>query len=255
VVTIRDGSRIRIRPIVIADRAGIGCGFKLLSKESRTHRFLIPPRELSESMLRYFTDIDYTNHVALGAFAIDEAGEPGVAIARYVRLKDPGCAEAAVTVLDDYQRRGIATVLLEALGLIAMKNGIVRFCGFVQWENTAVLQLAREAGTTVLPDSPGLARVDLPVAAAADRVGGSPLQTALRKLAQREPVLAADSTRRTPPRGRGHAGRGSGRKRRAPHRVMRSLPVREAVPFGGPQARPSSGLMGHHHSGPPPRHC
>ena len=30
--------------------------------------------------------------------------------------------------------------------------------------------------------------------------------------------------------------------------------VREAVPFGGPQARPSSGLMGHHHSGPSTRH-
>jgi nicotinate phosphoribosyltransferase len=193
VVTLHDGSSMRIRPIVIADQGELVRGFERLSKESRVRRFFNPPAHLSESMLRYLTEIDYTNHVALGAFAIDDPGEPGVAIARYVRLSDdPACAEAAVTVLDDYQRRGIATVLLEALALIALQNGIVRFCGCVQWENADVLELARGLGVSVQHDSPGLARVDVPLAVAEKHMIESPLKVALRMLARREVALAAD---------------------------------------------------------------
>lgn len=187
VVTVRDGTRIRIRPIVIADRAGLAHGFERLSAESRARRFVIPPSALSESMQRYFTEIDYTNHMALGAFAIDDPGQPGVAVARYVRLRDdPACAEVAITVLDDYQRRGIGTMLLEALGMIALRNGIAHFCGFVQWENSDALELARAWGAAMHPSGPGLARIDVPLTTAPDQAGETALRSALRALATRE---------------------------------------------------------------------
>jgi len=192
-VTVSDGSRIRIRPVVIADQDGIVRGFEQLSAESRVRRFFIPPTRLSESMLRYLTEIDYTNHVALGAFAIDDPGEPGVAIARYVRLNDdPTCAEAAVTVIDSCQRRGIATVLLEALALIALRNGISRFCGYVQWENTEILDLARRVGATVQPSSQAVARIELPLADVDEHIGETGIRSALRILACLEVTLAAD---------------------------------------------------------------
>lgn len=187
------GRRIRIRPIVMADQDGIVRGFEQLSPESRVRRFFIPPSRLSESMLRYLTEIDYTNHVALGAFAVDDAGEPGVAIARYVRLSDdPTCAEAAVTVIDDYQRRGIATVLLEALALIALRNGISRFCGYVQWENTEILDLARRVGATVQASSQAVARLELPLADVDEQIAETAIRSALRILACLEVTLAAD---------------------------------------------------------------
>jgi GNAT superfamily N-acetyltransferase len=187
------GRRIRIRPIVMADQDGIVRGFEQLSPESRVRRFFIPPSRLSESMLRYLTEIDYTNHVALGAFAVDDPGEPGVAIARYVRLSDdPTCAEAAVTVIDDYQRRGIATVLLEALALIALRNGISRFCGYVQWENTEILDLARRVGATVQASSQAVARLELPLADVDEQIAETAIRSALRILACLEVTLAAD---------------------------------------------------------------
>jgi nicotinate phosphoribosyltransferase len=193
VATLRDGNRIRIRPVVVADQEEIARGFERLSVESRVSRFFIPPAHLSDTMLRYLTQIDYSNHVALGAFAIDEPGEPGVAIARYVRLADdPTCAEAAVTVLDEYQRRGIATVLLETLALIALQNGVVRFCGFVKWENDDVLELARSVGASVQHSSNGVARVDVPLAAVEKRMAESQLKMALRMLARRELALTTD---------------------------------------------------------------
>ncbi len=191
IVTVHDGSRIRIRPILIADQDEIVRGFERLSQESRVRRFFNPPARLSQSMLRYLTSIDYTNHVALGAAAIDDAGEPGVAIARYVRLRDdPTCAEVAVTVLDDYQRRGIATILLRARALIAVRNGIDRFSGYVQWENDDVLELARRLGARLQHDSAGVARVDVPLAVGEGHGTEGPLDVALRMLARREVALA-----------------------------------------------------------------
>ena len=187
------GRRIRIRPVVMADQDGIVRGFEQLSPELRVRRFFIPPSRLSELMLRYLTEIDYTNHVALGAFAVDDPGEPGVAIARYVRLSDdPTCAEAAVTVIDDYQRRGIATVLLEALALIALRNGISRFCGYVQWENTEILDLARRVGATVQASSQAIARIELPLADVDEQIAETAIRSALRILACLEVTLAAD---------------------------------------------------------------
>jgi GNAT superfamily N-acetyltransferase len=192
VVTVRDGSRIRIRPIVIADQKEIARGFDQLSEESRVHRFFNPPASLSPSMLRYLTTIDYTNHVALGASAIDAPGQPGVAITRYIRLvDDPTCAEVAVTVLDDYQHRGIATVLLEALALIAVQNGINRFCGYVQWENDDALRLARSLGARVRHNSPGVAQLNVPLDVAERQMAESPLKAALGMLARRELALAS----------------------------------------------------------------
>jgi nicotinate phosphoribosyltransferase len=192
VVTVRDRSRIRIRPIVIADQKEIARGFDQLSKESRVQRFFNPPASLSASMLHYLTTIDYTNHVALGASAIDAPGQPGVAIARYIRLvDDPTCAEAAVTVLDDYQHRGIATVLLEALALIAVQNGINRFCGYVQWENDDALRLARSLGARVRHNSPGVAQLDVLLDVVERQMAESPLKAALGMRARRELALAS----------------------------------------------------------------
>jgi len=186
-VKLRDGTRIRIRPIVTGDKDAIVRGFERLSMESRVRRFFNPPAALSESMLRYLTTIDYTNHVALGAWDIDAPGQPGVAIARYIRLTDePTCAEAAVTVIDDYQHRGIATVLLKALALIAVQNGVDRFCGYVQWENDEVLSLARSLGAIVQHSSAGIARLEVPLNAAELQMAETPLKAALRMLARRE---------------------------------------------------------------------
>jgi GNAT superfamily N-acetyltransferase len=207
VVTVRDGTRVRIRPIVIADRTGLAHGFERLSPQSRARRFVIPPSALSESMQRYFTEIDYTNHMALGAFAVDDPGQPGVAVARYVRLRDdPACAEVAITVLDDYQHRGIGTMLLEALGMIALRNGITQFCGFVQWDNSDALELARASGAAVHLSDPGLARIDVPLTTSADRPGESALRSALRALATRELAAVASPLRPRPDQYRGTPG-------------------------------------------------
>ena len=46
-----------------------------------------------------------------------------VAVANYVRLRDPAVAEAAFAVADEHQGRGIGTRLLEQLAARAAEQG------------------------------------------------------------------------------------------------------------------------------------
>jgi GNAT superfamily N-acetyltransferase len=101
------------------------CGFDRLSPESRYRRFLAPVAELSESMVRYLNEIDHHNHEAM--IALDERTGEGIGVARYVRDPDhPDVAEVAVTVIDDWQGRGLGTLRLEVTSARARQEGITR---------------------------------------------------------------------------------------------------------------------------------
>ena len=111
---LRDGSRVVVRPVRADDRERLRAGFERLSPESRYQRFLAPMAELSEADLTYLTDVDHHDHEALAA--IDPETGEGVGVARFIRCADrPDTAEAAVTVIDDWQGRGVGTALLDLL--------------------------------------------------------------------------------------------------------------------------------------------
>lgn len=112
-------------------------------------------------------------------------------MARYVRLPDePEVAEAAVTVIDESQRRGLGTLLLEALGAVALENGIVRFLGYVLTENRALRELVRKEGVPLGYDSPGLLRAEVDLPKRAEDLKGTPLYRLFRALARGEPEWA-----------------------------------------------------------------
>src|SRR5215469_9022918 len=144
-VVLRDGSAVLIRQIRSTDAALLADGFARLSAASRQMRFLGVKKELSAAELRYFTDVDHHDHEALGA--LDRAGGRGVGIARYVRdADDPQAAEIAVTIVDDWQGRGLGTELLARLSDRARREGIRRFTALADADNVAVAALLRKAG-------------------------------------------------------------------------------------------------------------
>jgi GNAT superfamily N-acetyltransferase len=156
-----DGTRILIRPLVEADRDALAEGFRQLSPQSRRLRFFRPPDELTEPVLDYLTRLDYDLHYALGAQAIDEPGQPGVGVARWVRTEDNRRqAEPAVTVLDAFQRRGVGTALLSALATRAVERGVEVFAAKVLWENEDWLHSLRDFGARVEPAEPGVASIE-----------------------------------------------------------------------------------------------
>jgi RimJ/RimL family protein N-acetyltransferase len=185
VVTLADGTRILVRPLRPTDRDELAARYLELSPEARRLRFFNAPDHLSEQLLDYLMDVDGADRCALVAFAIDDDGAPGVGLARYVRSRDePECAEAAVTVLDRYQNRGIATTLLRQLAEHALADGISTFTASVMWENRKLLDGLRTFGAEVTPNEPGVAsvRIALPTP---DELPESDLHRALRLFAAR----------------------------------------------------------------------
>jgi RimJ/RimL family protein N-acetyltransferase len=129
-------------------------------------RFLARKDQLSAAELRYLTDVDHHDHEALGA--VDQADGRGVGVARYVRdAEDPHAAEIAVTVVDDWQGRGLGTELLARLSDRARQAGIRRFTATVAYGNTAMTGLLQNMGAELAGHGPGT--VDYVVAL--DRAG------------------------------------------------------------------------------------
>jgi RimJ/RimL family protein N-acetyltransferase len=160
---LRDGTPVLVRPIRPDDRDQLAAGFRRLSPESRYRRFLTVAESLSDEELRYLTEIDYRNHFAWVAVREDRP-EEGLGVARWVRLREePTVAEPAITVVDDYQGRGLGTLLLGLLAAAARAGGIERFRAYVLEENEPMRLLLEQLGATVGHDSPGLLTLEVPL--------------------------------------------------------------------------------------------
>lgn len=109
ITTLRDGSRVAIRPVEPDDREMLAEGFGRLSTESRYRRFFTPLPELSERQLNYLTHLDRHDHEAL--VTLDPATGECVGVARFVRIA-PGVAEPAIVLADAWQGRHLALVFL-----------------------------------------------------------------------------------------------------------------------------------------------
>ena len=200
-LSLPDGGLVRLRPVVPEDKAALVEGFNRLSPESRYRRFMAPIAELSEEQLAELTEVDYVDHFVWVAFSLDEAGTPGMGVARYVRDEDdPEVAEAAVTVIDDYQGRGLGRLLLEFLGAVALENGIARFRGYALEDNHPIRELLQRLGAKLEHDSPGTLRFELDLPARADQLRGSPMYEVLRAVARGDaPVFVRQAGLSTEP--------------------------------------------------------
>lgn len=159
---LRDGTRVLIRPLLASDREELARGFEELSPESRRLRFLSPVDHLTQENLDYLTTLDYDDHFAWAAFDAGAPGTPGIGVARYIRdADDPTSAEAAVTVAEAYQNRGVGSLLLLLLAEEAERHGITTFVAYVLWDNRAVLEGLSAVGARVSPQEPGVARVEI----------------------------------------------------------------------------------------------
>ena len=150
---LRDGSTVMVRPVQSTDASLLADGFARLSERSRSLRFLGRKDNLTVAELRYLTCVDHHDHEALGALSPDGRG---IGVARYIRdSEDPGRAELAVTVVDEWHGRGLGTRLLELLSDRARAEGVDRFTATVASDNVASIRLVRSAGGVLVSGSRG----------------------------------------------------------------------------------------------------
>jgi GNAT superfamily N-acetyltransferase len=192
-VRLRDGTRVLIRPMDTGDRELVRAGFERLSPESRYRRFLTPMPTLTDRQLAYLTDVDHHDHEAM--IAIDPATGEGLGISRFVRdAERPRSAEAAVTVIDEWQGRGLGTALLTALTERARVEGIDRFTCLVLAENREMIELLERIGSAREIDRrPGTVELAVDIPPSEEGLGAQ-LAQVLRTAASGVARFVADTT-------------------------------------------------------------
>ena len=144
--TLRDRSRVVIRPITPKDRDAERTFIESLSPQARRFRFLGEVRHPSEELLTRLTTPDYRRDVAFAAVVPEDAHERFVGVARYSAAADGLSCECAVAVLDDWHNRGLGTALMRHLIEVARARGISCMYSVDSTENTAMADLAHFLG-------------------------------------------------------------------------------------------------------------
>ena len=143
---LRDGTRILIRAIRAEDKPLLLKHFHSLSERSIYYRFFGHKRSLEQADLRGLTELDFVNHVGLAATIETEGTERFIGVGRYLRSVDAAAAEVAFAVLDEFQGRGIGTILLHHLAQIARRQGINKFAAYVMGDNHQMLEVFANSG-------------------------------------------------------------------------------------------------------------
>jgi len=174
-VRLADGTEIALRPLRPGDGNLLEAGFERLSERSRYRRFLAPVPRLTESMLAFLTSVDGINHRAWGAVVTEPSGAVPAGVVRWVRTKDPAVADMAVTVIDDYQGRGLGGLLQDVAVIDAFAFGFERFEGVVLGENVASRRMLARGGARLRPDGGGVLAFTLELGPRLERLRNSPL--------------------------------------------------------------------------------
>ena len=144
-LTLRDGTRVRVRPILSEDTERLRAFHSHLSRDSVIFRFFRYMPELSVYDAERFTHLDYVDRMALVATLGTGDQEQILAVVRYDRIGSES-AEVAFVVADAWQGHGIASALLLQLAAYARERGIRRLLAITMSSNRRMLEVLRHCG-------------------------------------------------------------------------------------------------------------
>jgi ribosomal protein S18 acetylase RimI-like enzyme len=145
VEAMRDGRKLEIRALRPQDLTDLRAAVDRTSAQSLYRRFFGAKRSFSDKEVAFFVNVDFANHVALVA-VVEERGHAAiVAGGRYI-VQQPGTAEIAFIVVDEYQGQGIGSALLRHLAILARNAGLKEFAAEVLPENIPMLKTFEKSG-------------------------------------------------------------------------------------------------------------
>jgi GNAT superfamily N-acetyltransferase len=147
VIELKDRTRVHVRPIAPEDEPLLHEAVAAMSERTVYFRFFSPIKRMSDALAHRLAVVDYNDRFALVATTHRPAArERIVGVARYDRAAQTEMAEVAVAVIDEFQRRGLGSVLLAELARVARTHGIRTFQLIVLPENQEMLGLLRKMG-------------------------------------------------------------------------------------------------------------
>jgi RimJ/RimL family protein N-acetyltransferase len=142
---LRDGRPVEIHALHPEDKDDMLAAVGRTGTQSLQRRFFVAKRGFSEREIAFFMNIDFVNHVALVAVAEEDGRKVIIGGGRYI-VTEPGKAEIAFVVIDDYQGQGLGTLLMRHLAVLARKGGLKELIAEVLPENTAMRKVFGKFG-------------------------------------------------------------------------------------------------------------
>lgn len=145
---LRDGTTATIRVAQPADRQALQAFVDRLSPNSKRHRFFsesVPPAEVIESLC---DSSDPRSKLTIIVTRVWEGALRIIAAGSYL-AKDEHTAEVAMAVDDTFHGKGLGTLLLERLALLAIRHGFTRLWAVTHTDNLAMREVFRESGYAV----------------------------------------------------------------------------------------------------------
>jgi RimJ/RimL family protein N-acetyltransferase len=140
-VILRDGARLRLRPIRPEDQDRLIAFYGRLSQHTAYQRFFTVMKRLPPDWARLLANVDYARRLALLAEHGPADAPELVGVARYEPTDRADTAEIAFVIQDAWQNRGLGTLMLDALLAAAEARGIRRFRAYVLATNARMIDL------------------------------------------------------------------------------------------------------------------
>jgi GNAT superfamily N-acetyltransferase len=145
-VTLKDGTKVLLRPIKPSDATLKQHLFYSLTKESVSRRFLGSLKAMPMRRVWPYVAVDYDNEMSIVVTVTEGRTENIVAIGSYAKIPHTTTAEVSFVVRDDWQNRGLGTMLFNHLLEIAKKKGVTGFTAWVSTNNTRMMHVFKKCG-------------------------------------------------------------------------------------------------------------
>jgi len=147
--TLRDGTQIFLRPIKPPDEPALSEMLYSLSEASVQKRYMTRTKAFPHRDIQQLTNIDYRNDLAIVGVVPGVSGDEIVAIGQYFLDPKTQAAEVAFLVQDEWQKKGLGTLLLDYITKVARQRGVKRFYAKVLPNNKPMLTIFYNSGYKV----------------------------------------------------------------------------------------------------------
>jgi len=153
--TLNDGTEILFRPVKPTDEPALSEMLYSLSAESVRKRYMTRTMRFPHKDVQQLANIDYQHNLCIVGTVPSVSGEQVVAIAQYFLDPKTQAAEVAFLVQDEWQRKGMGTLLLVYLTRIAEQRQVKRFYAKVLPDNKLMLAIFQSSGYNVSTEFDG----------------------------------------------------------------------------------------------------
>jgi len=147
--TLHDGTEILCRPVKPTDEPLLAEMLYSLSERSVQTRYMTHTMTFPHKDIQQLTNIDYQQDIAIVGVVPGVTDEEIVAMAQYFLDPKTQAAEVAFVVQDEWQQKGMGTLLLDYITQIARQRGVKTFYAKVMPKNKPMLAVFHNSGFRV----------------------------------------------------------------------------------------------------------